>query len=31
MEEELANYRAEPGYAMEFDEYVRQRKARVPA
>jgi len=31
MEGELARYRAEPGYAMELDEYVRQRKARVPA
>jgi len=31
MEGELARYRAEPGYAMEFEEYVRQRRARVPA
>jgi predicted DNA-binding protein len=31
MEEELARYRAEPGHAIEFEEYLRQRKARVPA
>jgi predicted DNA-binding protein len=31
MEEELARYRAEPGSAIEFEEYLRQRKARVPA
>jgi len=31
MEEELARYRAEPGRAIEFEEYLRQRKARVPA
>jgi predicted DNA-binding protein len=32
MEEELARYRAEPGYAVKFEEYLRHRKkARVPA
>jgi len=29
MEEELARYRADPGSAIEFEEYLRQRKARV--
>ena len=31
MEEELARYQAEPGSAVELDEYLRQRKARVSA
>jgi predicted DNA-binding protein len=31
MEEELARYHADPGSAVEFEEYLRQRKARVPA
>ena len=31
MEKELAHYRADPGHAIEFEEYLRQRKARVPA
>jgi len=31
MEEELARYQAEPGSAVELEEYVRQRKARVSA
>ena len=29
MEEELALYRADPSSAIEFGEYLRQRKARV--
>lgn len=29
MEEELAHYRVDPGSAIEFEEYLRQRKARV--
>lgn len=29
MEEELAKYRADPGSAVELEEYLRQRKARV--
>jgi len=31
MEEELARYQAEPGFAIELDEYLRRRKARVSA
>ena len=31
MEEELAKYRADPGTAIELEEYLRQRKARVSA
>lgn len=31
MEEELARYQAKPGSAVELDEYLRQRKARVSA
>jgi len=31
MEGELARYRAEPGSAIELEEYLRQRKARVSA
>ena len=31
MEEELAKYRADPGSAVELEEYLRQRKARVSA
>ncbi len=31
MEEELARYQAGPGSAVELDEYLRQRKARVSA
>lgn len=31
MEEELVRYRARPGKAIELEEYLRQRKARVPA
>ena len=31
MEEELAKYRADPGSAIPFEEYLRQRKARVSA
>jgi predicted DNA-binding protein len=31
MEEELTRYRAQPGEAVELDEYLRQRKARVSA
>ena len=31
MEEELSKYRAEPGSAVDLDEYLRQRKARVSA
>lgn len=31
MEEELAKYRADPGSAIELEEYLRQRKARVSA
>ncbi len=31
MEEELAQYRARPGSGLELEEYLRQRKARVPA
>ena len=29
MEEELANYHADPTSAVEFEEYLRQRKARA--
>lgn len=29
MEEELAKYRADPGSAIELEEYLKQRKARV--
>ncbi|HUU62837.1 MAG TPA: CopG family transcriptional regulator [Dehalococcoidia bacterium] len=31
MEEELAKYRADPGSALDLEEYLRQRKARVSA
>ena len=31
MEEELAKYRAAPGSAIELEEYLKQRKARVSA
>lgn len=31
MEEELAKYRADRGSAIELEEYLRQRKARVSA
>jgi cell division protein ZapA (FtsZ GTPase activity inhibitor) len=31
MEEELARYRAQPGSVVELEEYLRQRKAHVPA
>jgi predicted DNA-binding protein len=31
MEEELAKYRADPGSAIDLEEYLRQRKARVSA
>ena len=31
MENELAKYRADPGSAVELEEYLRQRKARVSA
>lgn len=31
MEEELAKYRADPGSAIELEEYLKQRKARVSA
>ena len=31
MEEEIARYQAEPGSAVELEEYLRQRKARVSA
>jgi hypothetical protein len=31
MENELAKYRADPGSALELEEYLRQRKARVSA
>jgi len=31
MEEELAKYRVDPGSAIELEEYLRQRKARVSA
>jgi len=31
MEKELAKYRAHPGSAIELEEYLRQRKARVSA
>jgi predicted DNA-binding protein len=31
MEDELAKYRADPGSAIELEEYMRQRKARVSA
>ena len=31
MESELARYRAEPGSAVDLDEYLRQRKAHVSA
>lgn len=31
MEAELARYQAQPGSAVELDEYLRRRKARVSA
>ena len=31
MEEELAKYRVDPGSAIDLEEYLRQRKARVSA
>ena len=31
MEQELARYRAEPGSGIELEEYLRRRKAHVPA
>ena len=31
MDNELAKYRADPGSAVELEEYLRQRKARVSA
>jgi predicted DNA-binding protein len=31
MEKELARYHAQPGSAVELKEYLRQRKAHVPA
>jgi len=31
MEEEIARYQAEPGSAVELEEYLRQRKTRVSA
>ena len=31
MENELVKYRADPGSAVELEEYLRQRKARVSA
>ena len=31
MEDELAKYRTEPGSAVDLEEYLRQRKARVSA
>ncbi len=31
MEEELAKYRADPGSAIDLEEYLKQRKARVSA
>ncbi len=31
MEEELAKYHAQPGSAIELEEYLRQRKMRVSA
>ena len=31
MEKELARYHAQPGSAVELEEYLRQRKAHVPA